>query len=157
MVQAQSLKKKRTLFFFLIFLWEFHTWELNLHHFYPSPSLHQLLLWPLLHLTFVSSSFIIVLHNTQIQPADPVQCCSYAYVFRSDHKKLDNLTGGPSMEKPFFLSQRPFVDYSSSSRGGTFWESPYPCWECQLVLLLCWSCLGNNTVEISWVQLHCHM
>lgn len=76
-----------------------------------------LLLWPLLHLKFVTSSLIIIVIHTYIQPADPTQCCSYVYV--CGHMKLENLPGGSSMEKRFFLSQQPFVAHSSTSRGGT--------------------------------------
>lgn len=28
--------------------------------------------------------------------------------------------------------------------------------QCQLAILLCWSCLGNHIVGTSWVQLPCH-
>lgn len=76
-----------------------------------------LFLWPLLPLKFVTSSFIIIVIHTYIQPADSTQCCSYVY--GCGHMKLENLPGGSSMEKRFFLSQQPFVAHSSTSRGGT--------------------------------------
>jgi hypothetical protein len=81
-----------------------------------------------------------------------VKCDLYTYVFRAYYLALDNWFQLSSLHKadpPF--SQQLLIACSSSSRCG------FSMLACQLVPWLCWSCLVDDTVETSWVQLPCYV
>lgn len=58
-----------------------------------------------------------------------VWCCSYTYVFRADCLGLVHLSGGTIPEANYvFLSLWSLITWSTSPRGGTFWNFPHPCY-----------------------------
>lgn len=73
--------------------------------------------------------------------------------FMDDSLRLDNLSGGSSLgktESPFFISHSLPVTLHLGvvlSEISPMMKSP-----CQLVLPLCWFCLGKLIVEILWLR-----
>ena len=69
-------------------------------------------------------------------------------MFTADHLRLENLPGGLSLEK----TDSPFSLYPGL---GLVRLSPSAL-ACELAVSLCGSHLGDNVVEIQWLQLSCH-